>query len=244
MFRFIIVSSGVILFLILSIPLVLIELIIGIFSRKARDYSCLRIVQAVFKYFLFVTGTKITVIGKENIPTDGSVLYVCNHRSYFDILVTYSQCRNLTGYVAKKSMEKAPMLNVWMKLLYCLFLDRDNIKEGLKTIIKGSEYLKNGISVCIFPEGTRGTKEGSLLPFKEGSVKMAQKAKCPVIPVAISNTAAIWENQFPRMKPAHVILEYGKPFYIHELENDDKKFPGAYTQKMIQEMLNKNTPLV
>lgn len=244
MFRFIIVSSGVVLFLILSIPLVLIELIVGVFSRKARDYSCLRIVQAVFKYYLFVTGAKITVKGEENIPAGCSVLYVCNHRSFFDILVTYSRCQNLTGYVAKKSMEKAPMLNVWMKLLYCLFLDRDNIKEGLKTIIKGSEYLKNGISVCIFPEGTRGNEEGKLLPFKEGSVKMAQKAKCPVIPVAISNTAGIWENQFPRMKPAHVILEYGKPFYIDQLENEDKKFPGAYTQRMIQEMLDKNTPMI
>ena len=101
MIRFIIVAITVIGFLILSIPILLIEWIIGKFAPNARDISSLRIVQWGFKVILKITGVKTTVIGEENIP-DEAVLFVGNHRSYFDILLTYSRCKRLTGYVAKK----------------------------------------------------------------------------------------------------------------------------------------------
>ena len=57
------------------------------------------------------------MIGLENVP-DEPVLFIGNHRSYFDILLTYSRCKRLTGYVAKKEMEKIPLLSTWMKYLY------------------------------------------------------------------------------------------------------------------------------
>lgn len=105
-----------------------------------------------------MTGVKVTVIGEENVP-DEPVLFIGNHRSFFDILLTYSRCRNLTGYVAKKEMEKIPLLSTWMRFVHCLFLDRENPKEGLKTILQAIDYVKNGISICIFPEGTRNKGE-------------------------------------------------------------------------------------
>ncbi len=242
MIRFIITVVILVLFLILSLLIVPFILLVGVFNRERRDYIFLRIVQYMFKFFLNIAGIKLTVIGEENVPKGQAVLYVGNHRSAYDILVTYSRTPGLTGYVAKKSLLKVPLLSMWMKFVYCLFLDRENMKEGLKTILKGVEYLKEGISICIFPEGTRGKEEGRLLEFKEGSLKMAEKAKCPIVPMALSNTAGIWENQFPKIRPAHVILEYGKPIYIDQLDKEDKRFLGAYTQRIIQDMLDKNTP--
>ena len=71
-----------------------------------------------------------------------------------------------------------------MQYLYCLFLDRENAKEGLKTILKAIEYVKNGISIFIFPEGTRNKgEELSLLPFKDGAFRIATKTGCPLIGV-------------------------------------------------------------
>ena len=64
------------------------------------------------------------------------------------------------------------------------------------------------------------------------------------MPMALSNTAEVWENHFPKIRPTHVILEYGKPIYLDELDKEERKFPGAYTQKKIQEMLDKNTPRI
>ena len=131
-----------------GIPVLLFEAVLGHFNPKARDYQCLRLVQATFRFMLFIAGTRITVIGEEKIP-DEPVLFIGNHRSYFDILLTYSRCKRLTGYIAKKEMLRYPLLRDWMKRLYCLFLDRENPKEGLKTILQAIDYIKNGISICI-----------------------------------------------------------------------------------------------
>lgn len=245
MIRFLLTCITVIGFLILSIPVMGIEWIIGKFNPGLKDRSSLKIVNGVFSTILWIVGVKVTVIGEENVPKDTPVLYVANHRSFFDILVTYVRVPRPTGYIAKKEIEKVPLLNVWMKYLHCLFMDRTNIKKGLQTILDGVEELKRGISICIFPEGTRNTgEEGTLLNFKEGSFKMASKAGCPVIPIAISNTAQIWENHMPAMRKTHVVIEYGAPVIIKDLPKEEQKFIGAYCQKQIQEMLDKNKELV
>lgn len=246
MIRFIIVCICVIGYLILSIPILLAEWVVGKFNRRAKDISSLRIIQTVFKFILKVTGADITIIGHENVPKDQAVLYIGNHRSFFDILLTYVLCPDLTGYVAKKEMEPIPLLSTWMRYLHCLFLDRKDIKEGMKTILTAIEKVKSGISICIFPEGTRnkGTGELELLPFHDGSFKIATKSGCPIIPMAISNSAEIFENHFPKIKPCKVVVEYGKPIYPEELSREDKKRLGAYTQGIILEMLKKNREMV
>lgn len=246
MIRFIIVCICVIGYLILSIPILLIEWIIGKFTPRAKDISSLRIIQTVFRFILKVTGADITIIGHENVPKDQAVLYIGNHRSFFDILLTYVHCPDLTGYIAKKEMEPIPLLSTWMRYLHCLFLDRKDIKEGMKTILTAIEKVKNGISICIFPEGTRnkGDNELELLPFHEGSFKIATKSGCPIIPMSISNSAEIFENHFPKIKPCKVVVEYGKPIYPEQLSKEDKKRLGAYTQGIILEMLKKNQELV
>ena len=246
MIRFIIVCICVIGYLILSIPILLAEWVVGKFNRRAKDISSLRIIQTVFKFILKVTGADITIIGHENVPKDQAVLYIGNHRSFFDILLTYVLCPDLTGYVAKKEMEPIPLLSTWMRYLHCLFLDRKDIKEGMKTILTAIEKVKSGISICIFPEGTRnkGTDELELLPFHDGSFKIATKSGCPIIPLAISNSAEIFENHFPKIKPCKVVVEYGKPIYPEKLSREDKKRLGAYTQGIILEMLKKNREMV
>ena len=213
MIRFICIAVFLILYLILSIPVFLVEWIIGKFNRRAKDISSLRIVQWGFKVILKMTGVTTTVIGEENVP-DEPVLFIGNHRSYFDILLTYSRCRRLTGYVAKKEMEKIPLLSTWMKNLYCLFLDRDNMREGLKTILQAIDYVKNGISICIFPEGTRSRMGNQLLPFKGGTFKSAVRAKCPIVPCALIDSYKPFDEK--SIAPVTVKLIYLKPICYEE----------------------------
>ncbi len=243
MIRLILVCIVLFGFLIIGIPLLFIEWVIGKFNKEFKDYSSLRLVQGAFKLILFMAGVKLTVIGEEHVPKDQAVLYVGNHRSYFDVVMTYARCPRLTGYVAKIEMLRYPLLRSWMKNLYCLFLDRKDLKAGLKTILQGIDYIKNGISICIFPEGTRN-RHDDLLPFKEGSMKMAEKTGCPIIPMAITNSAEILEDHMPFIHSCHVILEYGEPILVSELSKEEKKFLGAYTQQKVQEMLDKNKALV
>ena len=244
MLRFICLVLFLFSFLLLGIPLLAAEWLIGRINKEKADYQSLRIVQWAFKNILSITGVDVTVIGEENIP-DEPVLFIANHRSYFDILLTYSRCKRLTGYVAKLEMLRYPLLRNWMKRLYCLFLNRNDMKEGLKTILQAISYVKNGISICIFPEGTRNDgEELSLLPFHSGSFKIAEKSGCAIVPISLNNTAAIFENQLPRIKKAHVILEYGKPVYTKDLDKDTRKHLAEYFQGIIQETINKNSSLV
>lgn len=239
MIRFILAAATVVLFLVLSIPVLLFEGIVGKRNRHLRDVQSVAIVRWIFRVILFLAGVKITVKGKENIPEDQAVLYVGNHRSYFDILVGYVTVPGLVGFVAKKEMERYPLLAQWMQYVNCLFLDRKNLKEGLKTILTGIEQVKQGISVWIFPEGTRNESPDvlNMLPFKEGSLKIAEKSGCPVVPVAITGTAEVFEAHLPFIRPSQVTIEFGRPFFPKKLEGDLKKFPGAYAENQIKAML-------
>ena len=88
-----------------------------------------------------------------------------------------------------------------MKRIYCLFLNRKDPKEGLKTILTAIDYIKRGISICVFPEGTRNSgEELSMLPFKDGAFKISTKTGCAIIPISMNNTAEIFENHLPKVK--------------------------------------------
>lgn len=244
MIRFSIAAIFVVVFLVFSYVLFFIEWIVGKINKEAKDYSSLRIVQWAFRVILAISGVKLTIRGKENIP-DEAALFVGNHRSYFDILIMYVQCERLTGFVAKDSIDKIPALRTWMRYLYCLFLNREDAREGLKTILQAIEYVKQGVSICIFPEGTRNEgEELSMMPFKEGAMKIATKTGCPIIPVSINNSAEIFENHIPRIKKTHVILEYGTPIYPKELDREELKHLGATCQKIIQNTINENAKLI
>ena len=177
-------------------------------SGKSHKRSSIaqRMILKSFKLCLAMAGTKLVVDGEENIPDDTAVLYVGNHSSYYDILCSYVATGRGMGFFAKKEMEKIPLLSKWMLNVNCLFLDRNNIKEGLKTILAGIEKVRRGVSVWIFPEGTRNKNEqlSDLLPFKEGSLKIAEKSGCPVVPVAIKGTAEVFEKHIPLICPSQI----------------------------------------
>jgi 1-acyl-sn-glycerol-3-phosphate acyltransferase len=244
MIRLIITVLFLLLFFLCSLLLFLFEWILEKYNKRAADISSLRIVQWALRVVLLCAGTKVTVIGEENVPKDAPVLYAANHTGFFDVVATYSRCPGLTGFVAKKSILKVPILRTWMKRLYCIFLDRENNREALKSILLGIEQLKAGISIFIFPEGTRNSTDTTIAKFKEGSFKMAEKAGCPVIPVAINNSGAVLENNNYRIRRAHIIIEYCEPIDVSKLDKEEKKRLGATVQKIIQEKVNKNAALV
>lgn len=238
MIRFILALGWLTVFLIGSIPLMIIEWIIGKFNQDLHDRSSQAIVSWAFRVVIFLAGTKLIVRGEENIPRDSAVLYVGNHRSFFDIIITYSRVPRPTGYISKKEINQIPLLGIWMRHLHCFFLDRNDIKQGMKVILGAIEKAKAGISICIFPEGTRNKTGGEMLPFHEGSFKVAHKANIPIIPMTLVNTEEIWEKHMPFIRKTTVIVDYGKPVYINELEGDDKKFVGAHTRNLIANRYN------
>ena len=237
MIRFICAATFLALFCLFSWPLFGLVNLVGLFNPKKKVTMSQNIAVWGFKVILKFSGTTIDVKGLENVLADVPVLYVANHRSYFDIVTCYTLVKNNTGFIAKKEMEKFPSVQRWMKYINCQFLDRDNVREGLKTILKCIDLIKEGTSIFVFPEGTRSLG-GEMLPFKEGTFKIATKTGCPIIPVAIKDTEKIFETHLPKIEKHTVSIEFGQPVYPSELTAAEKKFIGATVQDKIRVMLD------
>ena len=120
-------------------------------------------------------------------------------------------------------MKKVPLLRLYMRDMGSLFLERDNIKQGLETINKGAEYLKQGHSMILFPEGHRNQTD-NLLPFREGGYKMADKSGCPIVPFTITGSEMLKESApGKKISKAHVVIEYGKPIYPNDYQGKARK---------------------
>ncbi len=211
--------------------------IIGKSDKEKADRISLAIVNGAFRIVGWLSGIRLTVKGHENIPTDRPVLYISNHRSYFDIVTGYPQVVGLCGFVAKKQVEKVPFLRVWMRKLYCQFLDRDNMREGMKVIRNCVSLVQDKkVSIWICPEGTR-TPGDEMLPFKGGSFKIAEMSGCPVIPVTIKGSEDVFESHVPWIKAADVTMIFGEPIETAALDRAGKKALPDQVQNIIRETL-------
>lgn len=241
--RTVLVVLFVFFFLLFELPFMGIMWIVGKFNRPVSDLVQLRVVQWAFRCVMFLAGTKLTVEGLENVPRDEPVLYISNHRGFFDVVSTYSLCPGLTGYISKQSIGKVPVLGMVMKRLYCLFMDRSDVKQSMKIILQAIDYVKSGISICIFPEGTRNEDARhpeKVQEFKNGSFKVAQKSGCKIIPIAVTGTDQVLENHFPWIKSCAVTVTYGKPVVLPELDKEIQKHPAPYVQQIVEQLLKES----
>ena len=167
-----------------------------------------------------ISGAKVDVQGLENIPEDGAVLFVSNHQSNFDTALFLAFIHKPKGYIAKSELLKIPLLRTWMKHLNCVFIDRKDMKNSLKGILKGIEILKSGHSMVVFPEGTR-SKSDNLGEFKSGSFKLATKPQVPIIPVTISGSYKLMEENNNKIKPAPVKMVIHQPIIVKDLAQEE-----------------------
>ena len=202
-------------------------------NQKRGDYMALRYVQWGLRSVRHTTGLKLSVHGLSNIPKDKAVLFVGNHRSIFDTVVSYGLLPRLTGYIGKEELSHIPVVSPWMRKLYCLFLPRDDLKKSLEIILTAADQLKNGISMTIFPEGTRNKTEDYLLPFKAGAFKPAERARVPVVPMVFSYDGPVLEQSFPRLKKVRVVFSVGEPVETASYTRDDwKALPETLSERM------------
>ncbi len=228
---------------IISLPLWLVAAIMRKINEKAAAKLAIVVVRIAFHVAMFISGCKKEIIGLENIPRDQAVMFAANHRSFYDIMLAYASIASAgvqVAFVSKIEIKKFPMVAQWMYFLNCLFMDRGDMKQNMGVILEAISLVKEGYSIYIAPEGTRNATD-TLLPFKEGSMKIATKTNAPIVPVCIKNTETIFEDHLPWIKAGKISIEYGTPIYPDRLDKEEKKHLGAYVQGVIQEMYDKNT---
>lgn len=154
----------------------------------------------VTKLFLI----KVVVTGREKIP-DGRFLFVCNHRSNFDpILTRYVLWKQDVAFISKPQNFKIPIARNLINRCRFLAIDRDNPRSSMKTLLKAIDYIKaDQGSIGIYPEGTR-SKESNLLPFHDGVFKIAQKANVPVLVGVLTGTEQIRKRKFLKRVTVHL----------------------------------------
>ena len=130
--------------------------------------------------------------------------------------------------------------------IFCLFLNRKDSMQGAKTIIRSFDYMKKGVSIFIFPEGTRSKSEdpAQLGMFHNGSFKAAQRLHCPVVPVAILGAEQIFEAHLPIVKAGRMVIHFGKPVLYEDLTAEQKKNIGDTFADVIRSMIKEDLPLL
>ncbi len=141
--------------------------------------------------------TSVKVEGKDKIPQEGRWLFVGNHRSSFDPLLTVWSLRKYElAFIAKPSVFRIPFVGPVINRDFYLPIDREDNREALKTILKAADYIKRDkTSMGIYPEGRRSA-DATLLPFRNGALKIAQRSKVPIVLGAIEGTERVF-HRFP-----------------------------------------------
>jgi len=206
-------------------------------STKERHEECLfKCTKAWANAMLKPAGIKVEVTGMENIPKE-TCLFVSNHQSDFDIPVLMSAINKSIGFVAKKEMEKIPFLRYWMREMHSVFMDRENIREAVKSINEGIDNLKNGYSMVIFPEGTR-SKCDKVGEFKKGSMKLGLKAGVLIVPITLNGTYKAFEGNNNRVKSADVKVTFGKPVNPKDLSKEEQNNLAEIFKDIIEQNIN------
>ncbi len=196
--------------LFLTLPAMLIVEIINIFSKTGSKALSQKIARMWGKSVVSLSGSSVEVIGLENIPKKGPVLFISNHQSNFDIPLLLGHLGRPVGFLSKEELRKVPIVGRWMRHLNCVFMDRSNPRAALKSIGKAAETVKSGNAMCVFPEGTR-SGAGLIGEFKPGAFKIYTKTKAALLPVAIEGTWRIQGRDTLRVKSAKVKVSVLKP---------------------------------
>ena len=172
------------------------------------------------KVILWIFGVTVNVKGSENVDSEVPRVYVTNHQSYFDIFALFAYLPVNFRFVLKQELMKIPLFGFAIKSAGHVALDRTDPRKAVKSMDEAAEKMKRGISMLIFPEGTR-SKDGRLQPFKNGGFRLALKAGSDIVPVAIINSRHIMPKGSLRINKGAFGLNIGKPISIEDYSKKD-----------------------
>ena len=202
-------TSYITLWVVLStIVLGVIAIIISFFTRTG---NLVHIIARIWgKGILFVSGINVTVYGLDNIDPSRSYIYMSNHQSNFDIPVLLACLPVQFRWLAKAELFKIPLFGRSMRAAGYVKIDRFNRESAFKSINEAAAKMQNGVSVMIFPEGTR-SRDGKIRAFKKGGFVMAVDSGVPIVPVILQGTWPIMDKSSLRINAGNVALHIEKP---------------------------------
>lgn len=228
--------TGLIIFIYISI---LYLPIIALKDEKTAVKLAREKLKWLSKLVLKSLGVRLRVVYKNRkninqLEREKGIIYVCNHQSNLDIPVIVSALHMDVGFVAKKEMKSWPFFNIWMRKSKCIFLNRENPREGIKDIKEAVKVIKEGYPIVIFPEGER-TLDGEILRFKKGSFKLATETNGIIIPLTLKGTFDIQKRGEWKMKRNQLVtIVVDEPIYVSSLSKEELKDLSTTVREIIE----------
>lgn len=184
---------------------------------------------SMFTCWIFLM--RVKVVGRENIDKNESYVFVANHQGAYDIWAIYGFLNHNFKWLMKKELEKIFAVGWACKKSGHVFVDDSSI-HGIKSTIKDSEEtLKDGMSLVIFPEGSRSW-DGKMIPFKRGAFMLASEFGLPVVPITIDGSFKAMPRFTYNMTPAKITLTIHKPIYPGEKGFNTKQLLMQCTEEI------------
>ena len=174
------------------------------------------------KSILVVSRVKVSVKGLSNIDPSRPYIYMPNHQSNFDIPVLLGHLAVQFRWLAKKELFKIPIFGRAMRKAGYISIDRYHRDSAFESLKVAANKIKSGVSVLIFPEGTRSW-DGNIRPFKKGGFVMAIDSGVPIVPVVITGTRAIMPKGKFRVYAGHVSMVIHKPIATSTYTRETKE---------------------
>lgn len=158
---------------------------------------------------------RVDVVGREKIEKNQSYIFVCNHQGAFDIWAIYGYLNHNFKWLMKKSLEKIIFVGYACRRSGHVFVDNNSLQSIKNTIEDARHRLKDGMSLVIFPEGTRSS-DGKIGDFKRGAFMLAGEFRLPVVPVSIKGSFEVMpkNSYFPKWGKIKLIIH--DPIYPGE----------------------------
>jgi 1-acyl-sn-glycerol-3-phosphate acyltransferase len=194
---------------IITVPAALLTLLIGPFDPHGKHVY--RISRFWTWIILKLGGVSLSVLGLEQIRPRQAYVFMSNHQSNIDIpVLIQSLIGHQLRWIAKKELLWIPFFGWALWAAKHIPVDRRNARSALKSLRTARERLRAGVSVVVFPEGTR-SKDGRLLKFKKGGVLLALQTGAPIVPVTINGTRKVLPAGAWRVQPGAVEVVIGEP---------------------------------
>lgn len=204
----------------------------SVVESRAKIYNRM---QELSKALVKSTEMDLQVIGRENLPSEGPVLYVATHKSVFDIVILLTLIDSPTLFIGKKEVADMPFVHKWFDALGCIYIDREDKKQALKSIMQGIQELRNGQSIVLFPEGTRNMSN-EINHFKEAGFRLATKSQVPIVPIALSNTYKIFEEK-KRIQKTKVVVHIGQAIETKDLTKEELTSLPANVEDCVKKLM-------
>ena len=198
-----------------------------------------RLVKIWGKVALMACRVKVRVEGLEQIPGKGPYIFMSNHQGTYDIFSLQVHLPFEFKWLAKKELFSIPILGWAMAVAGYIRIDREGTRETVEAMKEAAQKIHDGMSVVIFPEGTR-SPDGSIQPFKKGGFTLALKAKVPIVPIAISGSRDVMPKDRLSAASGEIRIRLDRPIETESHSLRDRRL----LMEKVRETIVKNFKLI